>query len=165
MAIPKNVLTALNKQINAEFLAAYKYLGMAAYFEDKNLPGMASWMHNQTKEELVHGMKFFDHIVDRGEKIVLDSIPKVVVSYPSALAVFEAAYKHEVAVTKMIHNLVETAKKANDHTVMPMLQWFLNEQIEEEKSTDEIVQKLKMVKSDSAALLMIDTELAKRKEA
>jgi ferritin len=160
--ISEKMVKALNDQINAELYSAYLYLAMAADFQSKNLEGFANWMKVQTQEEMVHAMKFFDFIVERIGKVELEAIQKPPVSWPSPLAMFEAAYKHEQLVTDRIHKLVELAQSAKDHATESFLKWFVDEQVEEETSTDRIVQKLKLVKESSGGMLMIDHELGKR---
>jgi len=161
--IKKKIEDAFNKQIQAEIYSAHIYLAMSAYFEDKNLSGFANWMRVQYSEEIAHAMKFYNHVVERGGRVELLAIAKPPATWKSPLDAFKAAYSHEVKVTGMIHNLVDLAKKEKDHASMGMLQWFVDEQIEEEDSTDTIVQKLKMVGNSSQGLLMIDRELSARK--
>jgi ferritin len=158
----EKMVKALNEQINAELYSAYLYLAMAADFQSKNLEGFANWMRVQTQEEMVHAMKFFDFIVERNGKVELEAIQKPPVSWPTPLAAFEAAYKHEQLVTDKINKLVELAQSAKDHATESFLKWFVDEQVEEEASADRIVQKLKLVKESSGGMLMIDHELGKR---
>lgn len=160
--ISEKMVEALNEQINAELYSAYLYLAMAADFQSKNLEGFANWMKVQTQEEMVHAMKFFDFIIERGGKVELEAIQKPSVNWPSPLSAFEAAYKHEQLVTDRINKLVELAQSAKDHATESFLKWFVDEQVEEEASADRIVQKLKLVKESSGGMLMIDHELAKR---
>jgi ferritin len=161
MISPKTV-EAMNKQATAEFYSAYLYLQMAAYFESMNLPGYANWMRVQRLEEQVHGMKFFDHMVERGAAVKLQAIDMPPAKWASPLAVFEAAYKHEVKVTGMIDDLVNLAQAEKDHASDAFLQWFVTEQVEEENSTSTIVGKLLLIGKDSAGLFMLDRELATR---
>ena len=160
--IKEEILKALNKQINAEFYSAYLYLSMAAYFESINLKGFANWMRVQAKEEVTHAMRIYDYIIERGGRVKLMAIDEPPFEWESPLHAFEAAYNHEVKVTEMINELVDLALKAKDHATYNMLQWFVNEQVEEEASTDEIVQKLRIVGNEGRALFMIDRELAQR---
>ena len=158
----KKMLKALNTQINKEMYSAYLYLGMAGYFESNNLKGFASWMKVQAQEEMIHAMKIYDYIVDRGDKIQLLTIDAPVCNCKSPLDVFEAAYKHEQKVTKMIHDLVDLADEVNDFATKVFLQWFVTEQVEEESSASEIFEKLKMI-GDTPAILFLDNELGMRK--
>jgi ferritin len=153
---------ALNKQINAELHSAYIYLSMAAYFEDKNLTGFAHWMRVQAKEELGHAMKFFDFIVERRGRVLLEPVAAVPIEWASPLAVFENALAHEQKVTGLIHGLVNLAIEERDHAANSFLQWFVDEQVEEEASADAIVQQLKLAGDSGVALLMLDRELGAR---
>ena len=160
--IKEKIREALNQQLNAELYSSYLYLSMAAYFESINLKGFANWMRVQTQEELVHAMKFYDFIIERGGKVVLSSIEGPPTEWASPLAVFEHAYKHEQTVTGLINNLVDLATAEQDHATNNFLQWFVAEQVEEEASADEVVQKIKLMGDASGGLFMLDRELAQR---
>jgi len=160
--IGKKIEKALNDQINAELYSAYLYLSMAAYFESINLPGFASWMRVQTQEEVMHAMKIYDYVNERGSRVILKSIEGPPTKWKSPLAVFEAIYKHEQVVTDRINDLVDLAVKEKDHATNAFLQWFVTEQVEEEQSTDEIVQKLTLIKDAPGAMYMLDKELGQR---
>ncbi len=153
---------ALNDQIQKEFHSAYIYLSMSAYFEAENLAGAASWMRKQAGEEQEHALKIFDFILDRGGHVVLQAIGQPAVDFASPLAVFEDAYAHERKVTQSIHDLYALALRQNDYPTQVMLQWFIDEQVEEEKTSSAIMAQLKMVGDSPAALLMIDRQLAAR---
>jgi len=153
---------ALNEQINAEFHSAYLYLSMAAYFHSVNLDGCAHWMDMQYQEEVAHAMKIFAFLNDRGGRIHLTAIDGPEAEWASPLAAFEAAYEHEQYITGRINNLVGLAIKENDYATHTFLQWFVNEQVEEEASVDAIVQSLKMMEGDKRGLFMIDRELGAR---
>lgn len=157
------VQDAINDQINHELFAAYIYLSMSAYFESTNLPGFATWMRAQAQEEIVHGMKLFDFLNDRGGRVVLKAVEAPPTEFKSPLEVFEQALKHEQKVTGMISTLYETAAKANDFAAQVALQWFITEQVEEEKTADLMVEQLKMIGNDRPAMLMLDRELGLRK--
>jgi ferritin len=154
---------AFNEQIKNEFYSAYIYLSMAAFFDDTNLPGMAGWMRVQAREESVHAIKIFDHLLDRGARVKLRAIPQPPVDFASPLDVFEQAYKHEQAVTKLIHDLYAKAVQEKDFASSVFLDWFVKEQVEEEKAALVIVEHLKMVAEDRPGLLMLDRELGGRK--
>ncbi len=160
--IDKKMEKAINDQINAELYSAYLYLSMVAYFEDENLPGMATWMTAQAQEEVAHAMKFFDYINERGGRVILEAIEKPDIEWGSPLAVFEAAYKHEQYVTGRINDLVDIAEEVKDRATFNFLQWYVEEQVEEESSADEIVQKLKRIGDKSGMLYMLDKELGGR---
>ncbi|MEM4523538.1 MAG: ferritin [Archaeoglobaceae archaeon] len=163
MALSERILKELNVQLNREIYSAYLYLSMAAYFESIGLKGFANWMKVQWQEELMHAMKFFEYITNRGGRVELYSIEEPPKDWKSPLHVFEFALEHEKNVTKRISNLVELAIDEKDHATFNMLQWFVNEQIEEEKSFEEIVSKLKLAGEDTRALLFLDVEFGKRR--
>jgi ferritin len=160
--ITEKMQDALNKQLNAELYSAYLYLSMAAYFDSLNLEGMSHWMRVQAKEEEGHALRFFDYLSDQRGRIKLAAVAAPAVEWSSPLAAWQAAYEHEQKVTGMIADLVKTAKEAADTATAVFLQWFVTEQVEEEKQADEVVQKLKMVKESPHGLLMLDGMLGKR---
>jgi ferritin len=153
---------AMNEQMKNEFYAAYQYLSMAAYCESENLPGFAHWMRTQAREETEHAMKFYDFILDRNGRVVLQAIEGPVVEFGSPLEVFERALEHEQKVTAMINDLYGLAVKENDYASQTFLQWFVTEQVEEEKNTGDVVETLKMIGDKSEALFLLDRELARR---
>lgn len=153
---------AINDQIQKELYSAYVYLSMAAYFEANNLTGAASWMRLQHQEEQLHAMKFFDFINDRGGRVLLQAVQQPPTDFASPLAVFEAALAHEQMVSKSIHDLYALAIGENDYPTQAMLQWFINEQVEEEKNASAIVAQLKMIGDSPAGLFMIDQQLGAR---
>lgn len=161
--ISKKMQDALNGQINAEMYSAYLYLAMNAYFQSINFNGFARWMIVQYQEEMIHAMKIYDYIAERGGRVELEAIDKPQGDWKSPLAVFEAVYKHEQKVTGLINNLVELAAKEKDHATDIFLQWFVTEQVEEEKNASEIVAKLEMLKDSAGSMFMLDKELGKRK--
>ena len=158
----KNVQEALNKQVNAEFYAAYLYLSMAAYYEDMNLDGFAHWMKEQSREEVGHAMKIYGHIYERGGRVKLLPIDAPPAEFESPIDGFKKAYEHEVKVTRMINDIVDLAAKENDKATVSFLQWFVDEQVEEEDQTSTIVEKMKMAGDKGHALFMLDQALAKR---
>ncbi|MGM5484443.1 MAG: ferritin [Nanobdellota archaeon] len=162
MEIKEKMQKALNGQINKELYSGYLYLAMSAYMEDIDLPGAASWMRKQAEEEKEHAMKLFDHIVERGGRVNLEAIENPKSSWSSALEAFEEAYAHEQKVTKMINDLAKLAEEEEEFATRSFLNWFIDEQVEEESSVDEIVKKLKRVKDSSNGLLMVDKELSAR---
>jgi ferritin len=162
--IGKAVQDAINEQINKELYSSYLYLSMAAYFEDKNLPGFAKWMHVQEGEEREHAMKLYDFLVDRGGRIALKAIAAPEADWKSALDLFKQVAAHEAAVTASIHSLYELALKEKDYPAQAMLQWFITEQVEEEKNAAEIVSQLELVEARGTAVLMLDHQLGKRGE-
>ena len=153
---------AFNEQLNAETYSAYLYLSMSAHFEAINLKGFASWMRCQAQEEMVHAMKFFNFILERGGKVSLTAIGGPETAWDSPLAAFGNAYAHEQKVTGLINGLVDVAGEIRDHASEVFLQWFVTEQVEEEASADEVVQKLKLVADAPGGLFILDQELAQR---
>src|ERR687885_1612416 len=159
----KAVQDAMNEQIKNELYSAYQYLSMAAYCESENLPGFAHWMRAQSREEMEHAMKFYDFILDRNGRVVLQAIEQPVVEFDSPLEVFEQALEHEREVTAMINDLYGLAVKENDYASQTFLQWFVTEQVEEEKNAGDVVETLKMVGEKSEALFLLDRELGRRR--
>lgn len=160
--LSSSIEKAINDQINAEFYSSYLYLAMSASCEGLGLPGMASWMKNQTQEEMFHGMKMYDFVHERGGRVVLGAIDKPQSDWDSALAVFENVLSHEQKVTGLINNLVNLALDERDHATNIFLQWFVSEQVEEEATAVAIVHKLKMIGSDASSLFTLDQELGQR---
>lgn len=160
--IKAKMQNALNAQINREIYSAYLYLSMAAYFESVDLKGFASWMRVQVQEELLHASKFFGYIVDRGGRVTLTTIEVPPSDWPTPLRAFEEAYAHESKVTGWISDLVTLAGREEDHASHNFLQWFVNEQVEEEASVDAVVKKLKLMGDAPGGLFMLDRELAAR---
>ena len=160
--IDKKMQDEINKQINEELFAAYLYQSMAGYFAELNLNGFTNWMDKQVKEELEHAKKFYDYLIERGGRVELEAIEKPQKEWDSPLAAFEAAYGHEQHVTKRINHMMDVAEELKDRATISMLQWFIDEQVEEEASTDEYVQMLKMIGKDNRGIFMVDRELAKR---
>lgn len=154
--------SALNKQLNAEFYSSYLYMSMSAYFESINIKGFANWMRIQTQEELVHAMKFYDYINERGGRVTLTAVEAPPIEWDSPLAAFEHVYKHEQKVTGLINELVNLSISEKDHASNNFLQWFVAEQVEEESSADAIVQKLKLIGEEHGGLFMLDQELGQR---
>jgi ferritin len=153
---------ALNKQLNAELASSYLYLSMAAWFEEQNYRGMAQWMRVQSHEEWTHAMKFFSYIIDRGGRVVLAQVNAPKADWGGVLEAFQDAYNHECQVTKWIHELAKLAVAESDFASQSFLQWFINEQVEEEATAEQIVEKLKRVGDSNVALLFLDSELGKR---
>jgi ferritin len=160
--LSKTMQDAINDQIQKEYHSSYLYLAMAAFCEASNLPGSAQWMRVQSQEELAHALKFYDHVVDRGGRVTLQAIPQPPADYKSALDVFEKVLAHEQLVTAAIHKLYALALKEADYPAQVMLQWFVTEQVEEEKSATEVVEQLKAVGESRNGLFMLDRSLGKR---
>jgi len=160
--IAKAMQDAMNEQINKEFFSSYLYLSMAAYFEDKNLTGFAHWMRLQADEEREHAMKFYNYILDAGGQVQLKAIAAPATEWQSNLVVVEQVAEHEAKVTASIHSLYELALKEKDYAAQVMLQWFISEQVEEEKNAAELVAKVRLIEERGTAVLMLDHQLSKR---
>ena len=153
---------AFNEQIKNEFYSAYLYLSMSAYFADLGLPGFASWMRIQAKEEVTHATKMYDYVLSRGGKISLLPIEGPPAAWESPLAVMEAGLEHERFVTKKLNELTDLATSEKDHASRIFLAWYITEQVEEEQSFGDIVSALKLIKGEGHGLLMMDRELGAR---
>ncbi len=153
---------ALNNQMNAELYSSYLYLSMAAYYESIDLMGFGHWMRVQAQEELFHAMKFYDYINERGGRVMVSPIEGPPTDWESPGGPFEQAYSHEIKVTGLINDLVNLAIEEKDHATNNFLQWFVKEQVEEEASANEVVQKLKLTGGQGNGLFMLDQELSQR---
>ena len=153
---------AFNKQINEELYSAYLYTAMVNYFESENLGGFATWMRAQTVEELTHAGKLIAYVHERGGDVNLEAIAKPTATWDGALDAMQAAYKHECHITECINKLYAAASEAGDHAAAIFLNWFVNEQVEEEANADEIIQQLKLAKDAPGPLFMLNRELGAR---
>ena len=162
MAISKSLEAAFNDQINLELASSYAYLQMAAFLDEENLPGMSAWMRMQAEEERVHAMKFFDFVLEREGHVELSAIAAPGLSLSPAHAAYEASLAHEQKVTAAINVLYALATDERDFASYPLLNWFVEEQIEEESTVSLIVEQLRMIGEDRTALLMLDRELGAR---
>jgi len=153
---------ALNTHLNEELYSSYLYLSMAAYFEARNLKGFANWMRLQSAEEQLHGMKFFNFILQKGGKVNLAQIGAPKVDWKSIPEVFTDTLKHEQKITGLINKLVEVAMTEKDFATNNFLQWFVTEQVEEEANVEEIIQKIEMIGDNKSGLYMLDNELGAR---
>ena len=160
--IGKIMQDAMNEQINKELFSSYLYLSMAAYFEERSLSGFTHWMRMQEVEERVHAMKLYDYILQRGGNVTLKTIEAPKAEWKSYLELAEEVAAHEAKVTASIHTLYELALKEKDYASQVMLQWFITEQVEEEKNASEIVANLKLADERGTGVMILDHELAKR---
>lgn len=160
--VDQEVQDAINEQIRHEFYAAYQYLAMMTYFEGKSLDGFATWMRHQAEEEVSHAMRLVDFLLDRGGNVELHAIDKPKSGFTSPLEVMRAALAHEQKVTAMINDLYELAVTHNDYPAQVLLQWFISEQVEEEKSAGDIVDKLEFAGDSPSAILVLDERLGQR---
>lgn len=158
----RNLEAAINDQIKHELYSAYFYLSMSAWADARGYSGAAKWLGKQAQEEQEHAMKFFEHVQDRNGKIVLQAIPQPPAEFASLLDVFEQVKEHEGKVTALITRLYEIALKENDYPGQVMLQWFINEQVEEEKNATTIVDALRAAGGQVVALFMVDRWLGDR---
>jgi len=156
---------ALNGHLNLELYSSYLYLSMSAWFQHTGLRGHAHWMRLQSGEEQGHVTRLYDYLLDRDGEVRLVGIAAPTYGWDSPLAAFEAAYAHEQDVTQRINGLVDMALELRDHATHNLLQWFVQEQVEEEANVSEIVARLRLVDGDARALLMVDQELGARKPA
>lgn len=155
---------ALNEQIRNEYFSAYLYLSMSACCFEKNLPGIAQWFRVQYEEELSHGDKIYKYMVDRSARVKLLQIDEPPFEWNSALDMFKNALGHEKFVTGKINDLVTIANEDKDYATLSFLQWFVDEQVEEECADEEIIAELEMIGESKGSLLYIDKKLGKRKE-
>jgi len=160
--INESLQKLFNEQITHELFSSYLYLSMAAYFESKSLPGFAKWMRLQAEEEKEHALKFFDFVNDRGGRVKLYSISEPPFEWTGPLDAFENVLRHEQKVTSLINTLYEAALKEKDYPAQVFLQWFINEQVEEEKNAQMIVDQLKMLDEHQGGLINIDHHVGKR---
>ncbi len=160
--LKKKILKALTRQVNEEMYSGYLYLSMESYFHSMSLAGFATWMRVQAQEELCHGMKLYDFVNERGGRILLETINRPDSKWETPLAVFEQVMAHEEKVTVLINELMDLAIAEQDHATKIFLQWFVSEQVEEEASVGDVLNKLRLIQNDSSGLFMLDAELAKR---
>jgi ferritin len=162
MALEQGVQDALNEQITRELFASNLYLTMAAYCDNQSLPGFAHWLRLQSDEERQHGMKIYDFILERHGQVQLGTVDQPSTDFPSVLGVFQQALEHEQQVSSQFHQLYRQAQDAQDYTTQSFLEWFLMEQVEEEKTATKIVGWLRMIGDRRDALVLLDREMAQR---
>lgn len=158
----KRMEEALNQQIVREMYSSNLYLAMSSYYHSLNLNGFANWMRIQAQEEMMHAMKFFDYIINRGGKALVGEIKKTPSEWSSPLAAFENAYEHEKLITQSINELADVADQEKDYATKNLLNWFIDEQVEEEANTSEIVDRLRLIADSKSGLFIMDTELKTR---
>jgi ferritin len=158
----KTMQDAVNEQINKELFSSYLYLSMAAYFAGKNLAGFSKWMHVQADEEREHAMKLYEHLENRGGRVILKAIEAPKTEWASNLEAFKEAAAHEAMITASINSLYELALKEKDYPAQVLLQWYISEQVEEERNAAEIVANLELIEERGTAVLMLDKQLGKR---
>ncbi len=153
---------AINQQVNAEYYSAYLYLAMAAKFADLGLSGGTNWMKVQSQEELVHAGMFVDYIIERGGELELADVKAHGKEWTTPLSIFEYALAHEQHVTELIGDLADLALQLKDHSTFQFLQWFIAEQVEEEASAQDVIDKLRLAGETAGGLYQVDRELATR---
>ena len=158
----KKIASALNQQIQSEFYSAYLYLSMSAYCQEIHLEGFAHWLQVQSKEEIDHAMRLYNYLNNRGGRVILLAIDRPPESFKSPRRMFEQILKHEQAISKAVHKLYKLAQDERDYATEVELQWFIKEQVEEEKTANDILNRLNMVGDQPAALLMMDHQLGSR---
>jgi ferritin len=161
--ISKAMQDAMNEQMKHEFYSSYLYLSMSAFLDSANLPGLARWMRAQAQEETKHAMKIFDHVLDRGGKVALQQLGQPPADFTSPRDVFDQAHKHEEQVTASINKVYGQAVDERDFASTAFLDWFVREQVEEEKTSGLLAEQFRMVGEDRPGLLMLDRELGQRK--
>jgi ferritin len=160
--ISKKMAKALSQQLNHEFYSAYLYLSMSAYANHIDFNGTANWFKMQYEEEHMHATKIYNYLTGQGIHVQLEQIDKPPRKFGTILEVFQASLAHEKSMTQRLNNISDKALKEKDHATYNLLQWFVNEQVEEESSLEEIISKIKLVQDNGYGLLMIDNELAQR---
>jgi ferritin len=160
--IDSRIEAALNEQLNLELRSAYAYLAMSAYCEGQSLSGFAHWLRAQSREEVDHAMRFYNFIIDRGGRVMLGDLGKPRDDFGSPLQVFEESLEHERSVTRAINELYSLTTEANDYASQAFLNWFVTEQVEEEKTVEGIIDDLQRVGQQGEALYLLDKDLGGR---
>jgi ferritin len=156
------MVDSINDQIRAELESAYIYFSMSAWLEDQNLKGMAHWMKKQAKEEMEHVEKFMHYLYERGARVVFEALEKPAAEFDGPAGVFRTALKHERYVSGRIDKMMDLALAEKDHMTASMLKWFVDEQVEEEASADEIVKKFEFLGDSASSIYLLDRELGQR---
>lgn len=160
--LKEKMFNALNEQINAEQYSALLYLSMSAYLHGIGLPGFANWMYVQYQEELSHANKFFNYVVERGEKVEMKAVKQMPTSWDGIISIYEATLEHEKLITGLINNLMDMAIAESDHASQSFLRWFVDEQVEEEANVTEILDTLKLINGQGNGIFMLDREMRSR---
>ncbi|MCU0495439.1 MAG: ferritin [Chloroflexaceae bacterium] len=158
----QTIQDAINEQIKLELMASHAYLAMSIYCEEANLPGCAHWMRLQSEEERAHALKLIDFMNDRGARVILQGLPQPQIEFESPLDVFTKTLEHERKVTASIHRIYQLSQKEYDPSTQVLMQWYINEQVEEEKNASDVIAMLQMAGGSGVGLLMVDRELAGR---
>jgi ferritin len=158
----KKMRDLMNEQIKNELESYYIYLSMVAYFHSQNLDGMAHWMRCQAHEEMIHAMKFYDHIIDRGGTVELLNLKQLKTKWKSPLEAWQDTLEHEKFITAKIHDLVKLSRKENDIASDTLLNWFSKEQIEEESNAEKVLRQMEMIGDSKQGIYLLDRDLATR---
>ncbi|GIK61054.1 MAG: ferritin [Ignavibacteriota bacterium] len=161
----KKMQDALNKQLTDELYSSYLYLSIAAHFEEQSLKGFANWFRIQSQEEYGHAMKFYNFIIRTDGRVILTQIDAPKTSWKNVMDAFKDTLTHEKKITGLIHKLVDLSIQSKDYATNNFLQWFVNEQVEEEATVEEIIRKLEMIGDNKGGLYMLDRELGARTAA
>ena len=160
--IDQKIQDAMNDQLNWEMFSAYLYLSMAAYFEDSGMSGSATWMNSQAQEEMVHAMKMNNYLIERGGRVKLAAINEPRFEWDSPVDVLKDTLEHEQEVTKRIHKIVDLAIELKDHATNQFLQWFVEEQVEEEATAEDMLKKMELMKDAPGGMYLLDQEMGTR---
>jgi len=160
--ISEQINEILNEQINKEFYSGYLYLSMSAQMKELGLNGFASWMKYQAKEEVEHGLKIFDYLIDRNSFVTLKQIKMPEYEFKGILSVFNIVYEHEKCITTSIMSVAKKAEEECDRTTLNFVDWFIEEQVEEEEIVKNIIKRLELFGEDKVALFLMDKELGER---
>ena len=161
--ISEKINEIINEQINKEFHSGYLYLSMSAYLREIGLFGFANWVKTQAKEEVEHGLKLFDYLIERNSFITLKQIKTPEFEFNGILPIFKKIYEHEQCITNAVMNIAKLAEDECDRTTLSFIDWFINEQIEEERTVQDIIKRLEIVGDDKTSLYLLDKELGERK--
>ena len=164
MKISDSINEILNEQINKEFYSGYLYLSMSAHLKELGLNGFASWTKLQAKEEVEHGLKIFDYLINCNSFVTLKQIRTPEFEFNGILSIFNHIYEHEQCITNAIMTIAQKAEEENDRTTLNFIDWFIAEQIEEENNVKEIIKRLELFGEDKVALYLMDKELGERAE-
>ena len=162
MSISKTMQDAINEQINKELFSSYLYLAMSAEFEAHNLGGFAAWLRVQFQEEQEHAMKFYDYLLERGGSVHLKAIAQPAFTFTTNLEAFKKVAEHEAFITASIYKLYEVAMAEHDYATQILLQWYITEQVEEEKNAAEVVASLERIDAHDTAVYVLDHQMGKR---
>jgi ferritin len=160
--IKENISRALSEQAGAEYYSAYLYLSMSAYADRSGFKGIANWLHVQAKEELAHGVRIYQYLLERGASPAFGEIKAPPASYGSIREIFEKVLAHEQGVTDSVNRIATLAEQEKDHATYKFISWFVSEQVEEESSADELLTKVRLIDGHPGLLYTLDAALASR---